>query len=408
MIEEALILAGGKGTRLQSIVSKLPKSMAPINGIPFLSYQFNLLLKHEIKTAYLAVGHLSELIKNYYGNSYQGINLEYIKENEPLGTGGAISQAISHTKTNDILVLNGDSIFTIDLKEFFDSHVQKQADFSVALKKLKNFDRYGVVKMDDNQKIIDFEEKQHQQEGHINGGVYILNKLKFGSLKFPKAYSFEKEFLESQFNNFKFYGYPSTSYFLDIGIPEDYEQAQQDFKSYKDWEIDATWTLFLDRDGVINKQIKGGYVTSEALFEFIPGVLDSIKTLSKIFGRIVIVTNQQCIGKGIISRQELESIHLAMCKDIEKANGKIDKVYYAPNLASENSELRKPNSGMAELAKNDFPEINFTKSVMVGDSISDIEFGNRKNMKTVLISNELNRLADRCFSSLEKFTKSIS
>ena len=408
MIKEAIILAGGKGTRLQSVVSEFPKSMAPINGIPFLAYQLDYLAQYKIETVYLAVGYLSHVIENYFGNYYNTINIEYIKELEPLGTGGAISQAISFTKTEDVVVLNGDSLFTIDLNSMYALHRSNKSDCSIALKKLENFERYGVVKTNIEDRIIGFEEKRKQAKGTINGGIYLLNKVRFSALSFPNHYSFEKDYLESQFMNFSFYGFQSSEYFLDIGIPEDYEKAQEDFKQYKNWEIDKTWTLFLDRDGVINKQIKGGYVTHIENFDFIDGAIDSIALLSRIFGRIVVVTNQQCVGKGILTKKELDSIHSFMIQRIEENGGKIDKVYFAPQLAEENSTLRKPNSGMADLALVDFPEIDFTKSVMVGDSISDIEFGQNKRMKTVLITKDLIGLPERCHTGLKDFLKSIS
>ncbi len=408
MIQEAIILAGGLGTRLRSKVAELPKSMAPINGIPFLQYQLNYLSQYEIKTVYLAVGYLSNVITDFFGDSYNGIAIKYVFEKEPLGTGGAISQALAETNTEEVLILNGDTMFQVELTEFYKSHKENKADFSMALKPLENFERYGVVQLNSNNQVIGFEEKQFQESGIINGGVYILNKSKLTSYSFPKKYSFEREFLESKFSDLHFNGFVSEGYFLDIGIPDDYDQAQEDFKRYSDWQIDKSWTLFLDRDGVINTHIKGGYVTSLDNFEFIDGVLSSIPMLNKAFGRIVIVTNQQCIGKGIITEQELNEIHTHMTQEIKKNNGTIDAVYFAPQLVSENSDMRKPNTGMADKAKTQFLEIDFSKSIMVGDSLSDMEFGRRKGMKLVYINPGLNGDTDRSFPTLEDFTKSIS
>ncbi len=408
MIEEAIILAGGLGTRLRSKVAELPKSMAPINGIPFLQYQLNYLAQFDIKTVYLAVGYLSEVITEFFGNNYKGMDIVYSFEKEPLGTGGAISQALAETKTDEILILNGDTMFQVELNEFYKSHIENKADFSMALKPLENFERYGVVQLNNDNQVIGFEEKQFQEAGIINGGVYILNKKALTSYSFPKKYSFEKEFLESKFNKLKFNGFISNGYFLDIGIPDDYDQAQEDFKRYSNWNLDKTWTLFLDRDGVINTHIKGGYVTGLDNFEFIEGVLSSIPKLNKVFGKIVVVTNQQCIGKGIITEEELNTIHSHMKIEIKKNGGQLDAVYFAPQLVSENSEMRKPNTGMADKAKYQFPEIEFSKSIMVGDSLSDMEFGRRKGMKLVYINPGLNGDTDRTFPTLEDFSKSIS
>jgi len=156
----------------------------------------------------------------------------------------------------------------------------------------------------------------------------------------------------------------------------------------KDYKIDKSWTLFLDRDGVINKQIVDDYVLTWRQFEFIPGVKGAIKILSSVFGKIIIVTNQQGIGRGLMTEKDLSEIHYNMIAEIEKHGGRIDAVYYAPYTPENNYMDRKPNVGMALKAKKDFPEINFKKSVMAGDSISDMEFGHRLGMINVLINKD--------------------
>jgi histidinol-phosphate phosphatase family protein len=152
------------------------------------------------------------------------------------------------------------------------------------------------------------------------------------------------------------------------------------------WNIDSSWTLFLDRDGVINQRIMDDYVKTIEEFIFLNEVPEAIVHFSKIFGRIVVVTNQQGIGKGLMTESNLSAVHTYMIQEIEKLGGRIDAVYFAPQLAKENSAMRKPEGGMALKAKSEFPEIDFSKSVMVGDSDSDIEFGKRLGMKTVKIS----------------------
>ena len=150
---------------------------------------------------------------------------------------------------------------------------------------------------------------------------------------------------------------------------------------------DHSYTLFLDRDGVINKNIEGGYVLNWDQFEFLPSVLETIPKLARIFPRIIIVSNQQCVGKGLLSIQELNEIHENMINLFELNGGRIDAVYFAPDLASPDNILRKPSPGMAFLAKNDFPEIDFKKSVIAGDKLSDMEFGKSVGMTTFYISN---------------------
>ncbi len=154
-----------------------------------------------------------------------------------------------------------------------------------------------------------------------------------------------------------------------------------DFKN-----IDASWTLFLDRDGVINKKLEGDYVKSVAEFEFLPGAKEAIVGFSKVFGRIIIVTNQQGVGKGLMSDLDLQSVHQYLLDEVKKVGGHIDAVYYAPQLATENSEMRKPKVGMAIKAKEEFLDVDFDKSIMVGDSISDMQFGENAKMMTIFIS----------------------
>lgn len=150
--------------------------------------------------------------------------------------------------------------------------------------------------------------------------------------------------------------------------------------------IDNSWTLFLDRDGVINKNIDGSYVLDWEQFEFLDGVLETMPKLAKLFNKIIVVTNQQCIAKGLLTEETLNEIHQNMMNMIELNGGRIDAVYFAPDLESEENTLRKPKNGMALLAKNDFPEIDFTKSIMVGDKLSDMKFGKSVSMTTFYIS----------------------
>ncbi|MNJ86036.1 D-glycero-alpha-D-manno-heptose-1,7-bisphosphate 7-phosphatase [compost metagenome] len=173
----------------------------------------------------------------------------------------------------------------------------------------------------------------------------------------------------------------------------------------KDWYVDASWTLFLDRDGVINERLIDDYVKDPNEFSLLPGVAKAIAKANKLFGRVVVVTNQQGIGKGLMTERNLLDIH-SYCSELLKAeNAGIDQYYFAPNLASDNSPLRKPGSGMALLAKAEFPQIDFEKSIMVGDSGSDIEFGRKLGMKTVFIGSDKHEIADITCDSLESFIK---
>jgi len=176
--------------------------------------------------------------------------------------------------------------------------------------------------------------------------------------------------------------------------------------------FDGSWTLFLDRDGVINVQLLGAYVTSWNEFEFVKGVPDALKIFDKIFGKIIVVTNQQGIGKGLMTENHLHAVHKNMIDEIERVGGRIDDIFYSPYTEKENHHSRKPNTGMAEMAKNKFPEIDFNKSIMVGDSVKDMEFGKKLNMFTVFIkSNDEEKphknMVDYTFDSLIDFANSL-
>lgn len=175
--------------------------------------------------------------------------------------------------------------------------------------------------------------------------------------------------------------------------------------------IDATWSLFLDRDGVINKKLHNAYVRFPTEFEFLPGVLDALKALAKIFPRIFIVTNQQGISKGLMSEDDLNIVHQHMVSEVSQAGGRIDKIYFAHNLAKENHPNRKPGIGMALQSQKDFDGVVFKRSMMVGDSDTDILFGKRAGMKTVRITagKRLKKpLADFEFDDLIGFSNSLT
>ncbi|MDP4797892.1 MAG: HAD-IIIA family hydrolase [Crocinitomicaceae bacterium] len=179
--------------------------------------------------------------------------------------------------------------------------------------------------------------------------------------------------------------------------------------SISNWGINNTWSLFLDRDGVINKRIFGGYVTSIEEFEFLPGVEDAIKQFTDTFHLLFVVTNQQGIAKGIMSERNLLEIHNYMCDQVYLKGGRIDKCYFAPNLKGAEDDMRKPSSAMADLAKMEFPEVDFKCCVMIGDTDTDIEFGKNLGMKTVRIKTEepINIDADLTVSGLDEFAKMI-
>lgn len=177
-----------------------------------------------------------------------------------------------------------------------------------------------------------------------------------------------------------------------------------------DWKniINKDWTLFLDRDGVINVRIIDGYVTKIEEFEFLPNVIEALKIFKEKFKYIIVATNQQGVGKGIMKFENVETVHQFMVQQVAENGGKIDKVYFCPQLKSVPDNYRKPSPKMAYFAKNDFPDIDLSKSIMIGDMNSDVEFGKNAGMKTIFIGdNELNLTPDDRFETLYDFAKII-
>lgn len=230
MVKEAVILAGGFGTRLQSVVADVPKPMAPVKGKPFLQYILDYCIKQGIESVVLSTGYKHEVIFSFFGSQYKTIQIQYAHEKEPLGTGGGIQFALQKCLDENVVVLNGDTFFDVDLQELENQHIKAQSEFSIAAKKMYHFNRYGIIQTLEN-RITAFEEKRAVEEGIINAGVYIINRTKFLALQLPQKFSMEKNYMEKFFFSKPFYAFEFDGYFIDIGIPEDYEKVQVDFKN---------------------------------------------------------------------------------------------------------------------------------------------------------------------------------
>lgn len=235
MIKEAIILAGGLGTRLRSVVSDLPKCMAPVAGKPFLYYVIGYLKNGGIENFIFSVGYKSDAIQEYLNTEQPCLNYRLSIEKEPLGTGGAIKLACSIATEKSVLVVNGDTLFSIKLQKLAEAHQALRADCTLSLKPMTNFDRYGVVELNNDNSIRSFKEKQFYKNGLINGGAYALNVDPFLNVGLPEKFSFEKDFLEKYVDKKRLFGIVQDDYFIDIGIPEDYERANLELRK----EIDT-------------------------------------------------------------------------------------------------------------------------------------------------------------------------
>ena len=382
---EAVILAGGLGTRLRSVVSEVPKCMAPVDGKPFLQYLLEALSRFDVSHVVLSVGYLREVIMDYIGSREWPFEISYAIEKEPLGTGGGIRLALEKCHGNLVYVLNGDTFFDVDL-----NRLPFEAPVTLALKPMRDFDRYGAVDWDGDL-VTGFREKAPCAEGLISGGVYAVDRSQLDLSLFPKRFSFEKEVLETGAGKGRIYGWVSDASFIDIGVPEDYRKAQ--------WFIPA-WnavqraseavlaaradTLFLDRDGVLNRHRPGDYVKSTAEWEWMPGIREALAAWARKFPRIVLVTNQRGVGKGVMTDRDLALVHEQMLRDIEESGGRIDLILVC-TAVDDADPRRKPNTGMFEEACALLPGIDASRSVMLGDTQTDARFAARCGMPFILL-----------------------
>ncbi len=225
MIRECIVLAGGFGTRLRSVVNDKPKCLAPMGDQPFLYYLFRYLHQQGIEHAVLSLGYLSEQVIAWCEDNVLPLRVSFAVEQEPLGTGGAIMHAMPFLNDDTFAIFNGDTFFDVSLAGMLEFAQAHRTHLTMALKPMTQFERYGSVELDKDARIIAFKEKQYQEKGLINGGVYLTGQEYLKSLDLPTHFSFEKEVLEPQVATGRLFGFKSDTYFIDIGIPEDFTKA---------------------------------------------------------------------------------------------------------------------------------------------------------------------------------------
>lgn len=231
---QAIILAGGLGTRLKSVVADKPKVLSPVANHPFLYYVIEYLQKQGIQQFIFSLGYLSEQVIDFLQSNYAHLSYTYTIESSPLGTGGGIKKAIELASDNDVLIVNADTFFDVDISSMMLQHQTTKANCTIALKEMTNFDRYGTVELDGLNNIISFQEKKFTAAGLINGGYLILDKSYFlAATKYlPEVFGYERDFLEPNLQKMVIKGFASNGYFIDIGIPEDYQKAEQAFVTF--------------------------------------------------------------------------------------------------------------------------------------------------------------------------------
>lgn len=359
---EAVVLAGGFGTRLSSVVSDVPKPMTPVAGKPFLEWLLESLYYRGCRRTVLATGYLSEKIEQHFGKQFRGIEIVYSKEEEPLGTGGAIKKALSFCENDTVLVLNGDTFFDADIQGLFDILEKQNCSLALALRHVSDVSRYGSVEIEDGF-VKRFQEKNLAGQGFVAGGMYAMKQNLLDAM--PEKFSFETDFEESYIETSPVGAFVDNGYFIDIGIPADYAKAKKDF------ETGFRKAAFFDRDGTIN--IDTGHLFEPSKLQFVNGAPKVIRKHNHEGNFVVVVTNQAGIAKGIYSEADMHELHAYLNERLRIEHGAhIDAFHYCPHHPdfTGTCECRKPAAGLLQEASS-MHGINLAKSVMYGDKESD-------------------------------------
>jgi D-glycero-alpha-D-manno-heptose 1-phosphate guanylyltransferase len=232
---EAIILAGGLGTRLRSVVKDQPKALAALGDFPFLYYLIKYLRNEGVERFVFSLGYLHEQIEAFLQEYFPDLDTTIVIEETPLGTGGAIKLCLNEVKSEEVMLVNADTFFEVNIRQLQQYFKDRHADCVIALTPMHNFDRYGVVRLDEQSKVLEFVEKRQTEHGLINTGLIFLNKKKFDELMAEQtgAFSFEKDVVEPNISSLKIYGMTQEGFFIDIGIPEDYAKANKELTFFE-------------------------------------------------------------------------------------------------------------------------------------------------------------------------------
>lgn len=398
----AVITAGGKGTRLSSIARDIPKPMVNIVGKPILQYQIECLKENDIKDIVIIVGFLGDVIKKYFGNGEKyGVNISYVEENEPLGSGGALF-FLKESIKEDFVFLFGDLILDVDFKRMLSFHKDKNA--MITLLSHPNSHPYDsdLVVVDSNDLVVRIDSKHNIRNyfyhNLVNSGVYIVSNRIFDLFyKECSKIDFEKDIVNIEIGNKDVYSYHSTEYVKDAGTPDRYYSVCDDVKNgivrAKNL-LRLQKCIFFDRDGTINK-LKG-FVRNIDDIELENGVVDCFKAVNHSDYLAIVITNQPVIARGEVTVEELSRFHYKIETLLGNEGAYFDDLFYCPHhpdsgYEGEVKELkfdcdcRKPKIGLLKKAKEKY-NIDLSKSFFVGDSTMDIQTGYNAGMKTILVN----------------------
>lgn len=398
---EAVIMAGGKGTRLQSVAKDIPKPMIKILGKPLLEYQIDSLRESGIDNIILIIGYLGNIIQEYFADGKKfGVNIQYIIEEKPLGTAGALYY-LKEKIQGDFVFVFGDLLLDIDWNRFVGFH--KKNNGLITLYGHPNSHPYDsdVIVSDENNRVIKIEPKNIKRDFYyhnfVNAGVYCMSSIILDSVKNPEKTDLEKKIITEEINKGRVYAYKSTEYIKDIGTPKRLNSAYQDIKNglLKNKNLkNKQKAIFLDRDGTIN--VLNGFLSNIDDFEFLPGTAEAIKKINNSEYLVIVATNQPVIARGECTLDELEQIHMKMELELGKQGAYLDDLFYCPHHPDKgykgentkfkiNCNCRKPKIGMLEQAANKY-NIDLRQSWYIGDTTMDIQTGINANTRTILVN----------------------
>ena len=416
-VTKAIIMAGGKGTRISSVASDIPKPMIKICGKPSLQYQIECLKKNGITDITLVTGHLAHFINEYFGDGSKfGVNITYFEETEPLGTAGALFKIPDLTE--DFILLCGDIIFDIDFKRFIKFHEEHKAlasliahpnghpyDSSLIETETVYPEEHSGLMPYDTHKVIAWNNKEERGEvykNRVNAGIEIISpellQIEKSSLTKEKV-DLDRDILKPNIPTGRIFAYDTTEYIKDMGTPDRYYQVEKDISSglvERKNLSNKQKCVFLDRDGTLNK--KSGFITKPDQIELIDGAADFVKTVNQSGALAVVVTNQPQIARGELTFEELNHINKKLETLLGNQGAYLDAVYFCPHhtdkgFAGErieykcNCNCRKPNPGMLLKAAEEL-NIDLSQSVMIGDSEADVQAGKNAGCKeSILVGN---------------------
>jgi histidinol-phosphate phosphatase family protein len=379
-LTSAVILAGGMGSRLRPVVDDRPKVLAPVAGRLFLAYLLHQLADAGFEDAVLCTGYMGDQLPNAFGSRFRKLNLHYSLEEKPLGTAGALRQALSLIRSETALVLNGDSYCQTDLAEFLSWHHDKGADASIVLTEVPDASRFGSVETDASDRIVRFGEKDSSGSGWINAGIYAISRHYLARITDGIPVSLERECFPEWIKD-ELFGYRGGGRFIDIGTPGSFAEAQEFFSPLGSLRGCRRHVL-LDRDGTVN--VERDYLSDPAQVKLLPGAAAGMKKLLDHGFGLTLVTNQAGIGHGYFDLSRLNQIHEKLRALLGDEDVALDGIYFCPHAPQDQCACRKPRTGMIDRAVSDM-RFDPVHAFLIGDKACDIEMGRTAGATTFLV-----------------------